>query len=185
MKKAFVAAAALLLFASAGMGQYRLELDLDGNPMNGVDYIQVNQSDYVGVDIWLYGPQGKGTWVWGAFICNFDRSLEYQGFVAYSPGGGWSFPFQPPDAQNCITAQGQNLTFDVPIMFPYKVARVTYHAAVDQSIDDLYMLEGSGVLTLSFYTYSWDNNGTVLGTVQIGSIATEETNWGAVKSLFR
>jgi len=184
MKKAFVAAAALLLFASAGMGQYRAEIDLDGDPMNGIDYIQVPVSTYIAVDIWLYGPPGSGCYVFGVELCDYDRSLEFQGGVFYFPDPQWSGVFRPPDAQNCITVEGQTFAFTVPIMFPYKVATVTYHAAVDESIDDLTLRNG-GVLTLNFTSQWFENIGAVLGTVQVGEIATEETNWGAVKSLFR
>ncbi|MFH1681756.1 MAG: hypothetical protein ABIH26_14075 [Candidatus Eisenbacteria bacterium] len=168
------------------MAQYSVELDLDGIVGNAPDYIYVEQSDYVLVEVYLNGP--NSVWVFGMFLCNFDRSLEFQSATFYSPGGAWSFPpVQPPDENNCITVQGQNFDFanGPPMVLPWHVATLEYHAAVDQSIDDLYMLTGSGVLTYSFSSFDFENCESVLGTVQIGDISTEETNWGAVKSLFR
>lgn len=186
MKKAFVAAAAVLLLAGASFAALQLEVDLDGTLGNGPDYKLALVSENVLADIWIIGDS-PCAWVVGLFLCNADASLEYVSTQYFSPGGGWAFvaPGMPgPDG--CLTIQGQNFSFDVPMCWPWKLATVTYHAAVDHSVDELFLGAGSGVLTTSFSTVSYDNNETVVGRVQIGLIdSVEETNWGAVKNLFR
>jgi len=184
MKKAFVAMAATLLIATASFAHY-VDVDLDGT-IDGVDYIQVNQSTNVVADVWLLG-EGPCWWVCGVYLCNGDHNLGYLSTVYNTPGGGWGFVApQPPDANGCITLQGQNFTFDIPMCAPWKLATVTYHAAVDQHVADLTLDTGSGVLTVDFVTSSFTNNGSLVGEITIGQIVgVEETNWGAVKSLFR
>ena len=61
------------------------------------------------------------------------------------------------------------------------VATITFHAAVDCSIDDIQGMDASYMGT-DYGTYFIDAIG---GQVIIGGSATEETNWGAVKGLFR
>jgi len=186
MKKAFVAAMAVLLVAGISFAA-TIEYDLDGIPGNGPDVINVPVvGTVVNVDIWIYGPPAS-CWVWGTFMCNPDHSLVYVSPVTYyTPGGGWGgVQPQPADPNNCITVQAQNFAGDVPITFPYKVATVKWQAAVDHSIDTLVSGAGSGILTPSFGSMSYSNNEQVLGTIKIGTVATEETNWGAVKTLFR
>ncbi|RPH35409.1 MAG: hypothetical protein EHM91_17270 [Planctomycetota bacterium] len=142
-------------------------------------------STYVPANIWIVGEAGPA-WVAGMVLCNPDHSLEYQSCVYNSPGGGWAFVApQPPDPQGCITIQGQNFSFDVPMVFPWRIATVTYHAAVDQSIDDLFLMGPEGGVLTDGGTVFFDNLDTVVGQVQIGITSVEETNWGAVKNLFR
>jgi hypothetical protein len=185
MKKAFVAAAAVLLMAGASFAGLSVEVDLDGQLGNGPDFITVAPSDYIQANIWIIGD-APCCWVFGMFLCNYDHSLEFQGFVFNDPGGGWgSPPVQPPTPEGCITLQGQNFDFDIPMCWPWMIGTVTYHAAVEHSLDELFLGEGSGVLTVSFTTVSFDNNGTVVARIQIGDTGVEETNWGAVKNLFR
>jgi hypothetical protein len=187
MKKAFVAAAAVLLLAGASFAALQVEVDLDGTLGNGPDYKLAVVSENVTADIWIIGD-APCAWVVGLFLCNADASLEYVSTQYYpGPSAAWSFtPPAAPGPDGCITLQGQNFSFDVPMCWPWKVATVTYHAAVDHSVDDLVLGAGSGVLTTSFATVSFDNNETVVARVQIGLIdSVEETNWGAVKNLFR
>ncbi len=186
MKKAFVAAAAVLLLAGASFATLVVEADLDGTLGNGPDYLVVSQSALVPVDLWILGDVNPA-YVFGMFLCNYDHSLVYQSTVYNLPGGGWQgVPPVAPTPDGCITVQGQNFLFDMVMVWPWKVATVTYHAAVDQSIDEIWLGgPDGGVLTSSFTSVAFDNIESVLGRVQIGETNVEETNWGAVKSLFR
>jgi hypothetical protein len=188
MKKAFVAVVASLVLATAGFAQmHSVEVDLNGVLGDGPDLINVPVSTVVPVDVWITGD-GPCWWVVGLFLCNAELNLGYQSTAYFNPGGGWAFiaPL-PPDANGCITLQGQNFSFDVPMCAPWKLATVQYHAAVDHTVAHLVAGPQSGVLTTGFVTSSFSNNGAVLATIEIGTPpqGTEETNWGAVKSLFR
>jgi hypothetical protein len=72
------------------------------------------------------------------------------------------------------------------MLFPWRVATVTYLAAVEGSIADLKMGLGGGILDLSWQTISFDNNGEILARIQIGDVTgAEATSWGSIKTLFR
>ncbi len=177
MKKAFVAAAVVMLFATMASAQFSVELDLDGVLGNGPDFIEVEVSEYVAVDIWVHGPAALLSY--GMTICNYDGSLEYQGCAYYVPTG-WT-PIDPIPGV-CFDVQATDFTFSNPMALPALVATVTFHAAVDQSIDDIIIMQG-GYLSAGFLSGLFEGN--VGATVKIGSIATEEASWGAVKGLFR
>ena len=178
MKKAFVAAAVVMLFATAASAQFTAELDLDGVVGNGPDFIEVMVSDYVDVDVWITGPNALLSF--GMTICNYDGSLEYQGTTYFIPTG-WT-PIEPVPGV-CFDVQATDFTFSNPMQLPALVATVTFHAAVDESIDDIIILQG-GYLSAGFLS---GNFSEMIGcTVQIGDIiGTEEASWGAVKGLFR
>jgi len=180
------AVAAVLLLAFAASAQYSVEADLNGVVGDlQPDYIVTTVGQEVPVDIWFFGP--NCIIVFGAYLCNPELSLEYAATQFFSPGGGWYFPqVAPPDAAGCILMQGQDFS-SVLMCFPYKVAKVTYLAATDQSIADLRLGEPSAVLTLSsFQTVYFANEGEILARIQIGDVtATEATSWGSVKALFR
>jgi hypothetical protein len=140
----------------------------------------------VPVYIWFMGPPNPCCCVFAASLCNADSSLAYESTQYYSPGGGWGFPpVSPPDAAGCIVLQGQDLSFGW-MCFPWRIAKVTYQAATDQAIAELVLGQESGILTTSFQTVYFANNGEVIARIQIGDVtATETTSWGAVKALFR
>jgi hypothetical protein len=184
MKKAFVAAVAVLLMTGFGFAA-TIVYDLNGNPADGPDMINVPVSTNVPVDIWIFGPP-DGAISFGTIMCNPDHSLVYVSCLYSLPTGWTGIAPQAPGADNCITVQGVTFTGTPVAMLPYKFATVTWHAAVDQSIDTLISGATSAVMSPSFSSFSFENNEQVLATIQIGTIVgTEETNWGAVKSLFR
>jgi hypothetical protein len=111
---------------------------------------------------------------------------EYVSCQYYSPGCGWAFvPPTPPDPLNCITVQGQNFSFDVPMVWPWKLATVTYRPAMVWAIGELFLGADSGILTTDFSIVNFDNDEQVLAYVQVEGTGTDQTSWGAVKSLFR
>jgi hypothetical protein len=178
----------VLLAAGGVSAQYSVEADLNGivgDPQP--DFLVTTVGEDVLVDFWVLGPD----WVkaYGFQACNYDLSLSYVSTLYYpTPGGCWaSQPVTSPDSLGCIRLSGQNLTFGwCPLIPPYRVATVTYQAAVDGSIAEIALGAVGGVMTYSFYTQSFTNNGEVLARIQIGDVtATEPTSWGLVKSLFR
>lgn len=181
MKKAFVVVA-MLAFAVAAHAQFTVELDLDGTTGNGPDYVNVFVSDYVTGDLWIYGP--ASLFSFGAIVCNFDGSLEFQGFAYVTPG--WTETPPAVGADGCITVQATDFNFATPLPLPAMVGTFTFHAAVDMSIDDI-TFGDCGYFTNTFASGVMDNSGTLAGTVQIGEQgnSTEESSWGAVKGLFR
>ena len=176
MKRAMVAAAVVMLFATAASAQFMAELDLDGVVGNGPDFIETMVSDYISVDIWVHGP--AMLFSFGMTICNYDGSLEYQG-IAYNVGT-WT-PVEPVPGY-CFDVQATDFSFANPMTLPAMVATVTFHAAIDSSIDDIIILTG-GYLSTGFLSGQFDV--VIGGTVWIGTSSTEETSWGAVKGLFR
>ncbi|MFH1278387.1 MAG: hypothetical protein ABIK65_08410 [Candidatus Eisenbacteria bacterium] len=182
MKKAF-AVVAMLAFAAVAHAQYTVELDLNGVQGDGPDFIEVMVSDYVTGDLWIYGP--NMLFSWGCIVCNFDGSLEFQGFV-YSTPAGWTNAAVQVGADGCITVQATDFSFTAPMPLPWLVGTFTFHAAVDQSIDDI-TFGDAGWLDINFISGVMDNANTLAGTVKIGDIpqSTEESSWGAVKGLFR
>lgn len=177
MKKALVLAAALLATASFAFGQL-CELDLDGVVGNGPDFIVAEVSDYILVDVYMtVGPMTQSV---GCNIGNFDGSLEYQGTEYFLPS--WGVVAPAPGEVLAIQGTDWSMAALIDMSAPYKVATLTFHAAVDCSVDDLVVIDGGGFDAM---------NGTVnftelVGcTVQIGTSATEESSWGAVKGLFR
>lgn len=178
MKKAFVVVA-MLAFAVAAHGQYSVELDLNGTPGDGPDYVVAAVSDYITGDLWIHGP--VALFSFGVIICNYDGSLEFQGAAYATPAGWTNAPVAPGE---CVTVQATDFNFATPLVLPYMVATLTFHAAVDQSIDDI-TFGDAGWLDINFMSGVMDNQGTLAGTVQIGETSTEESSWGAVKGLFR
>ena len=177
MKKA-LALVAMLAVASFVSAQTVAELDLDGVYGNGPDYIIAEVSDYILVDVYISAPFGILSF--GVDIANYDGSLEYQG-CTYSVPSGWTAT--PPVPGPKITVQATDFTFNNPIVvYPYKVATVEYHAAVDGSIDDLAIVL-HGWFNTQMLSGVFDE--VIGGTVQIGSAGAEESSWGAVKGLFR
>jgi hypothetical protein len=182
MKKAF-AVVAMLAFAAAAHAQFTVELDLNGVQGDGPDLIEAMVSDYVTGDVWVYGPDALFSF--GVILCNYDGSLEFQGFV-YNTPAGWTNT--PPNVgpDGCVTIQATDFNFATPMVLPAMVGTVTFHAAVDMSIDDI-TFGDCGYFTVAFLSGVMDNSGTLAGTVLIGDqgTSTEESSWGAVKGLFR
>lgn len=177
MKKAFVIAA-MMLFASVAYGQFYVELDDDGvlgEPME--ENFDCVASTYYDLEVWIFGPEQLFSF--GVILCNMDMSLEFQGFV-YNVGGWTPVEVQPGE---CITIQATDFSFTNPMTLPSMVGVVTYHYAVDGSVDDI-TLDPSGVLTVGFTSPLYDNVGAVLKRFYPPA-ATEESSWGAVKGLFR
>jgi hypothetical protein len=174
MRKALVSIAVLLVASFAFAANYA-EFDLDDIQGNGPDVITAQVSDYILVDVWAFTD--VPVLVWGIEVHNVDGSLEFQSYEQFFPTG-WTCPNPTPPV---IVVQGQDMTFSNPMYTPVLVATITYHAAVDCSVDDL---TGAAGLCLGndFVEYPFDAIG---GQVIIGGSATEETNWGAVKGLFR
>ena len=103
------------------------------------------------------------------------------GVTIFSVPSGWTAT--PPVPGPKITVQATDFTFNNPIVvYPYKVATVEYHAAVDGSIDDLAIVL-HGWFNTQMLSGVFDE--VIGGTVQIGSAGAEESSWGAVKGLFR
>jgi len=182
MKKVFVVAAAALLLAGIVQAA-SIEIDLDGIVGNGPDHKQVEMSDMVSADVWILGPPADAVVV-GAILCNDDLSLVYQSCVYNLPGGAWFGV--APTAGPQITVQAQTFAPPPVMTLPWKLCTLVYHAAIDKTVDTIYSDATGGLLNSSLGTVLFDNNEQTLCTVHIGTIdATEETNWGAVKSLFR
>ncbi|MBN1826969.1 MAG: hypothetical protein JW958_11960 [Candidatus Eisenbacteria bacterium] len=181
MKKALVLAAALFATASLAFGAGTCELDLDAVVGNGPDFIIAEVSDYIVVDIYMMVPGVEYGQSIGCIVGNFDGSLEYQGCVYHTPP---SWAAVPPAVGEEITVQATSwggtdlLNFNTPIL----VATLTFHAAADCSVDDLVVISG-GVFDMMLGQVDFDV--LIGGTVQIGTSATEEASWGAVKGLFR
>jgi len=188
MARMGAAALAVLLLAAGGFAQFSVEADLNGvvgDPQP--DFLVTAVGDTFTADLWIFGPYGSGCWVFEIFSCDPDGALTLESTQFFSPPGGcWAFlPVGGSDSAGCIRLQGQTIC-DWPIMFPYKIARVAYRAAVDHSIAELVLGPGSGLLTLTFATHSFDNNGEVIARIQIGDVTeAEPTSWGSVKQLFR
>ena len=181
MKKAF-AVVAMLAFAAAAHAQFTVELDLNGVQGDGPDFVNAVVSDYITGDLWVYGPEGLFSF--GVILCNYDGSLEFQGFEYITPDG-WTETAPSVGPDGCVTLQATDFNFANCMALPAMIGTVTFHAAVDESIDDI-TFGDCGYFTCSFLSGVMDNSGTLAGTVQIGTIvSTEESSWGAVKGLFR
>ena len=178
MKKAFVVAA-VLAFATAASAQYTVELDLNGVVGDGPDVVEAEVSDYIDVDVWMHGPAMVLSM--GADICNYDGSLEFQGYTSNSPSG-WTDNTVTANYPPCLTVQMTDFGFMAPVPLPYMMGTLTFHAAVDHSTDDLVVISG-GWFSEGFGSGACDV--LIGGTVIIGGSATEESSWGAVKGLFR
>jgi hypothetical protein len=186
MKKALVATLMGALFAGFAMAQpYFVELDLDGVLGNGPDVVSAEVSDYIDVNVWITGT-GPMLFSTNFTICNMDGSLEFQGFTSVDIPGGWT-QVDPTDVGNgCWLMQAIDLSGGAPLAVPFLHGVVTYHAAVDHTFDDLTIdLDplASGWFNTAFGSGGFED--FVGAGVQIGTAATEETNWGAVKGLFR
>ena len=180
---AVVLTSCVLLPAAAWAQPFSVEIDLDNSVGNGPDLVCYSVSDYVTADIWITG-QGAGILSLGVTICNYYGSLEFQGASYAIPVPPWTET--PPSLQGpCVLMQATDFTFTQPILAPFLFATTTWHAAVDNIVDDLDIdAAQSGYLDTSFNSGMFTNN--VGGTVAIGvHAATEETSWGSVKSLFR
>ncbi len=177
MKKALAVAFLCAIFAGFVAAQ-TIELDLDGTPGNGPDVVPAAVSDYINVDVYI---NGTGMLFSANFtICNLDGSLEFQGYAYNTPWTNTPPVVTPP----CVLIQATDFTFGSPLAMPFLHGTATYHAAVDASLDDLTIdLANSGWFNDQFLSGAFSD--FVGGSVQIGSSATEQTNWGAVKDLFR
>ena len=177
MKKALVLVATMV-FATMAYGQTG-ECDLDGVFGNGPDVVSAEVSDYIAVNLMIQHP--TMLFSWGITFSNPDGSLEFQGCEYFVPAVWTAVPCQPGDP---VTAQATDFTFTAPldVSVPTTVCVVTFHAAVDCSMDEIIVLE-SGWLDVNFISGVFDPFTPC--TVVIGGTGTEESSWGAVKDLFR
>jgi len=188
MRALCVSSLVVLLAAGGVSAQYSVEADLNGvvgDPQP--DYIVTAMGDSVWVDIWFSGlGDCPGCVMFHAYLCNPDHALTYQGTSWYPPQSvDWAYVAVPPDSAGCAMLYGFAPCFGWMI-FPHKVARVTYRASLDASIAELLLGEGSDLLDLCYDFQVFSNVGEVLARIQIGDVtATEPTSWGSVKSLFR
>ncbi len=180
MKKALAVAFVGALFAGIALAQPTIELDLDNVLGNGPDVAVAIVSDYITVDVWVVGSAPSNLISANVTLCNLDGSLEFQGY-AYAVAWTNTAPqVNPP----CVLLQSTDFAF-VGLAIPFLHGTATYHAAVDNSLDDL-TIDGNQSGWFSYYGGTGlFNTGNVGGSVQIGGSATEESSWGAVKGLFR
>lgn len=172
MRKALVSIA-ILMIASFAYADH-MEFDLDGIQGNGPDVITAEVSDYILVDIWFFNDVPMISF--GVTVLQLDGSLEYQSCEYFCEG--WTAVDPIPGPQ--FDVQATDWTMTLPLQ-NHLVATVIFHAAVDCSVDDIQGIDAS-YLGTDYNTYFIDAIGA---QVIIGGSATEETNWGAVKGLFR
>ncbi len=175
-----------VLTASLSFAGLGVELDLDGTLANGPDFVVAAVSDYVNVDVWVTGT-GTAS-VLFIRVCNLDGSLEFQGGTQGPGIPNWGFNLNPVGGQNCVDIDASDLekTGLALLVPPALVATLVYHAAVDNSCDDLTVdlpaslfIDGTGV-------HGFDGAMNCMIDIGGGCVsATEENNWGAVKGLFR
>jgi hypothetical protein len=182
-----IALAAALLFSGAGAAEYWVEADLNGvfgDPQP--DSIVASVGQDVPVDVWAVGSPDVCFTVFYVSLCDGDGALDYQD-VQYHRLPGWGYwPPEPPDTMDCIHLWGAQHEFGPCLPLPYRVATLTYRAAVDHTMADLTLGEASAMFTSGFSTYWFVNKGEVIARIRIGApTSTETTSWGSVKSLFR
>lgn len=135
-------------------------------------------SEYVCVDLWLTGPYPL--FLFAFEICNLDGSLEFQGADFLLPPTWEADPPEPVGA--CVHLLAVDGSFENPIPLPWMVTVATYHAAVNESWDDL-TLGSSNFLDITLDDGPFD--GCIGASVRIGLTRTTPANWGSVKGLFR
>ena len=177
MKKALAVAFLCAIFAGFVAAQ-TIELDLDAVQGNGPDVVPAAVSDYINVDVWIMG--NGGLFSANFTLCNLEGDLEFQGYAPANPWTNTAPVVTPP----CALMQATDFSFGSPLALPFLHGTATYHAVVDHSFGNLTIdLAQSGFFTTMGASGSF--SGFVGASVQIGSAATEQTNWGAVKDLFR
>lgn len=187
MRRAWIAAAAALLVAAHGHAQWSIEADLNGvlgDPQP--DHIVTAVGQTIPVDVWFLGPPNWYCCFFETFLCEPAHGLGYENTQFYLDAC-WGHSVNGPDSSGCIRASGGDFCLcDLAFSFPYRVATVTYVAAVDRTIAEVVLGPGSRVWNASFSTEYFDNNGSVIARIQIGDVtATETTSWGSIKTLFR
>jgi hypothetical protein len=172
----------VLAAATAGLGA-TVEYDLDGVLDNGPDHLTVADLGTFPVNVWIFGPP-VGCWAFGTIMCNPGHGLVYVSCVYNLPGGGWTTIPHPNDP-NCVTIDAYDFAADLLMVFPWRVATVTWRCAVEASVQTLVSAPTSGISGPSFSEVSFSNNGIPLASVAVQPSATEATSWGSIKSTFR
>ena len=171
----------IYFWAFTGASAYYVEYDLDGTLGNGPDLVSVEVSDLINVDVWVLGGPMINLIGWGIEFCNSDGSLELQG-VEYHTPEGWT-DYDPVEfGAGCWQINTVTFNIEDAMSIPSMVGTLTWHAAVDQSIDDLTHDFGVWVGTAGNDGFFDEGIGC---TVMIGTTATESATWGAIKGLFR
>lgn len=183
MKKALAVALMGALFAGFAMAQpYFIELDLDAVTGNGPDLGAAETSDYVDISCWVMGAGAANLISANYTLCNADGFLEFQG---YAGATGWNHTAPQAAGPGCYLVQATDFALvGLPAPFLHGVA--TFHVAGNHAFADVYPDPdpGSGGWSdLNFAVGSFEP-GVGCG-IQIGGSATEQSNWGAVKELFR
>ncbi len=165
---------------SLGHSEYVAELDVDGQLGNGPDTVSVGVGQEIWTSVWLHGPQGL--FGFEVVVCNPDHSLQYAS-ATYNVPESWTMPPGWPP-YGCGDLWAIDFTFSQPIALSWKIGEVRFVAALDQSLAILnVILEESGWLSTGYATGHVDDY--VGAVVQVGSTATDESSWGAIKTLFR
>ncbi len=180
MKKALAIALIGALFAGVSMAQHHVELDLDATLGNGPDNVSAAISDYVSVECWVFGDAIN--LISANFqVCNPDGCLEFQG---WTDATGWGINSAIDKLNGCYEYGATDLNA-VGLASPFLLGTAVYHAA-SHCIGQLIVDEDpatNGWMNQQFVTGAFDMNTNA--SVTIGGTATEQSNWGAVKELFR
>ncbi|MFH1278464.1 MAG: hypothetical protein ABIK65_08810 [Candidatus Eisenbacteria bacterium] len=173
----------LLLFVNVLAGQaeeWYFEMDLDGTPGNGPDTIEASTGDYIVGRVWIHGP--CPILAVGAGFCSPGDVLLYQvGMEEYLVPESWTTE-EIVISGDCVTAQATDFTWGSPLTLPAPLVDLVWRVAADEAIGDL-VCDNGAFLSICMETPLFDHcDGAA---VRVGGTATEETGWGAIKTLFR
>lgn len=174
MKKAFVLAAALMLFAGVASAQYSIELDLDATTGNGPDFLSTAPGP-VAIDVWV---QGNG------LLYSANLTLQHAGPASYvSYVYATAFTNTPPQVTgNDVLVQSTDFTF-VGAVAPFLHGTANYNYDGPTGIATVATVQLNGWLDGNFISGVFTNN--VDCSFGLDVVGTEEASWGQVKNLFR
>lgn len=179
----------MILGISAGTRAWALpselcvEFDLDGTPGNGSDETDIVIGEPLLVDVWVH-PNGCELWVFGLWVCWSGTSMVFDSCSYYLPVN-W-------EAQEPVTMGGCTIIGGlmgppayVPVSVSTKVATLEFHGVAASDADTVCVDSGGWDCDC----LDFDDCGlgqAICPAVHVsGGTGTEESAWGAIKTLFR
>ncbi len=156
--------------------QNSIEIDLDGQLGNGPDTVFAAVSDTIAAEIWITPTPGVYLTQFGFFACESGAILTFEeGIIEVSAD---TASVEPDDS--CVAF----FAFAPQGLFPPFLAATAKYSV---------MAGTTGSLSIDLEDTAWDNgdfdvrqfDSSVGAVVQVTTTATETTQWGRVKELFR
>lgn len=158
------------------IAQNSLEIDLDGQLGNGPDTVHASISDTIDAAIWIVPTPGEFLWQFGVLLCETGDVLAFEEGIIEAVTEAEIVDI----ANGCPVLSGFHSFGWTP---PFHAATSRYTATSN----------GTSLLSIDLEISGWDSDdlfprpfdSAVGAVIQVGTTATETTQWGQVKELFR